>query len=194
MNLWLARSLKLVAAALFIVFVAGFIAVVIMLETPLDREAATANVLWLVAFGAGIISLGVVIKLKGRRDLQAAMIVAAAIPIFAAGLFQQEVTRIARERKSNIWWQEPSVIEQFLLQQTPVGTPEPRVVSWLEGQAHALGRDPNIVIRRLSTTEVDGVVSVYPGVVFQVWVSAVYTFDATHRLVSIRVTKRADAI
>jgi hypothetical protein len=194
MNLWLARSLKLVAAALFIVFVAGFIAVVIMLETPLDREAATANVLWLVAFGAGIISLGVVIKLKGRRDLQAAMIVAAAIPIFAAGLFQQEVTRIARERKSNIWWQEPSVIEQFLLQQTPVGTPEPRVVSWLEGHAHALGRDPNIVIRRLSTTEVDGVVSVYPGVVFQVWVSAVYTFDATHRLVSIRVTKRADAI
>jgi hypothetical protein len=188
---WMLRSIEVLVAGVAVAVAALLLFTFAVLKTH-ARSTATANILW----SAGIIvTIGAVVLIVSgtRREFRVLAVMIAAIGLGAAGLYQYNFARIAREQRSNVWWQEASGIEQYLLRQTPIGTSEERVVNWLQGRAVALNLNRDVAIRRSSANQIDAVVNIYTEDIFQVWVSGVYTFDASHGLIAIKVTKHVDA-
>jgi hypothetical protein len=166
---WMLRSIEVLTAGVVVAVAALLLFTFAVLETH-ARSTATANILWSVGV---ILTIGAVALIASGtgRGFRVLAIMIAAIGLGAAGLYQYNFAHIAREQRSNVWWQEGGSIEQYLLRQTPIGTSEERVVNWLQGRAVALNLNHEVAIRRSSANQIDAVVNIYTGDIFQVWVS-----------------------
>ena len=104
------------------------------------------------------------------------------------------------QRTFNVWWQPPKAIEAYLLVRTPLGTSEGAVLEWL----HARGVTPDVSKDPIMVS--DGLPDQIRGTtrfecslqrhwfVFSEQVVAFYTFDASGRLVYIRVEKEINSL
>ena len=192
MGTWVNRSLVTLGVALLVVIVANVVDAILRL-TPNDRARLIVEALWSIGALASVAAL--VVWVSRPRDFSKIVVAVAtaATPLSAAALYSAYRVQIAHERQFNIFWQEPAVIEQHLLRQTPFGTSQESVVRWLQDRATALRLDRDVALRHPSANEIDGVVDIYQGEPFVVWVGGIYSFDASHRLIAIKVRKWADA-
>jgi len=188
---WLRRSLIVIGVGLLVAIIVEAI-VFVLVFTPEDRARLISRVLWVMGVFMGIAAWRAWTSVP--RDVQKVVVAVAATTVFvaAAGIYSSFEAQVAYERQFNIYWQEPNVIEQYLLDQTPVGTSEESVITWLQNRGKALRR--NLAIQHPSPNQIEGVVDIYQGRPFAIWVTANYTFDDSHRLVTIKVTKKADAL
>ena len=105
------------------------------------------------------------------------------------------------QRQTNIWWQRPERIREYLFMQTAAGTSEQEVLRWLGGRGivatirrHHL--EPNIEYPPTTTggeAWTNGVLDIH-GYPFETYIEVFYIFDGNGRLVDIGVRPSVNAL
>jgi len=97
---------------------------------------------------------------------------------------------------ATVFWQEPARIKRYLLEHTPLGSPEEHVVSWLEerGVRSHINRWPPSAASGAPASALIHESIEHHRILFRTDVEAFYVFDGSQQLVDVRVRKTTDAL